>query len=107
MTYGLEWLLGLDTFTSFRAGFYLVPAVLAVALAAGLEYAAGRLWRSGRALVAAQVGLLVATAAVWPFLLLRWLHYHQADGFYPHLFGLVPLVLAWLAYGLPRSAWSR
>lgn len=107
VTYGLEWLLGLDAFSSFRAGFYLVPAVLAVALAAGLECVSGRLWRSGRAQVAAQAGLLVATAAVWPFLLLRWLHYHQADGFYPHLFGLVPLVLAWLAYGLPRSAWSR
>jgi hypothetical protein len=107
VTYGLERLLGLDTFTSFRAGFYLVPAVLAVALAAGLECAAGRLWRSGRALVAAQAGLLVATAVVWPFLLLRLLHYHQADGFYPHLFGLVPLVLAWLAYGLPRPVWSR
>ncbi|QRK08696.1 hypothetical protein JQX13_00450 [Archangium violaceum] len=107
VTYGLEWLFGLDAFTSFRAGFYLVPAVIAVALAAGVESVAGRLWRSGRAQVAAQVVLLVATAAAWPFLLLRLLHYHQADGFYGHLFGLVPLVLAWLAYGLPRSVWVR
>ncbi|WP_395831430.1 hypothetical protein [Archangium violaceum] len=107
LTYGLEWLFGLDAFTSFRAGFYLVPMVIAVALAAGVESVAGRLWHSGRAQVAAQVVLLVATVAAWRFLLLRWLHYHQADGFYPHLFGLVTLVLAWLAYGLPRSVWVR
>jgi len=107
VTYGLERLFGLDTFTSFRAGFYLVPAVLALTLVAGLEVVTGRLWRSGRARMAAQGTLLVATAVGWPFLLLRLLHYHQADGFYAHLFGLVPLVLAWLAYALPSSAWVR
>ena len=107
VTYGLMWLFGLDTFTSFRAGFFLVPASFALALCAGLESVAGRLWRSGRAMVVAQAVLWVATAVVWPFLLLRLLHYHQADGFYAHLFGLVPLVLAWLAYGLPGSPWVR
>lgn len=107
VTYGLMWLFGLDTFTSFRAGFFLIPASFALALAAGLESVAGRLWRSGRAMVVAQAVLWVATAVVWPFLLLRLLHYHQADGFYAHLFGLVPLVLAWLAYGLPGSPWVR
>ncbi|HYO71774.1 MAG TPA: hypothetical protein VEU33_37420, partial [Archangium sp.] len=73
----------------------------------GLELAAGRLWRSGRALVAAQAALWVATVTAWPFLLLRLMHYHQADGFYAHLFGMVPLVLAWLAHGLPGSLWVR
>jgi hypothetical protein len=107
VTYGLERLFGLDAFTSFRAGFYLVPAVLALTLMAGLEEVTGRTWRSARAMVAAQVALGVATATVWPFLLLRLFHYHQADGFYAHLFGLVPLALAWLAYALPRTAWVR
>ncbi|WP_223759091.1 hypothetical protein [Myxococcus sp. RHSTA-1-4] len=107
VTHLLEELLGLDAFASFRAGFYLVPAVLAVALTMGLEAAAGRLWRSGRAMVVAQGALLVATAFAWPHLLLRLLHYHQGEGFYAHLFGLVPLVLAWLAYALPASAWAR
>ncbi|ADO74402.1 uncharacterized protein STAUR_6645 [Stigmatella aurantiaca DW4/3-1] len=107
VTYGLGWLFGLDTFSSFRAGFYLVPAVLAGVLAASLEFAVGRLWRSSRACAVAQGALLAATVIVWPFLLLRLLHYHQADGFYGHLFGLVPLVLAWAAYALPRAAWAR
>ncbi|QSQ22470.1 hypothetical protein JY651_46390 [Pyxidicoccus parkwayensis] len=107
VTYGLEKLFGGDAFTSFRAGFYLVPFVLALALVAGLEVVAVRRWRTGRAAVAAQVALLAAFAFVWPLLLLRLLHYHQAEGFYAHLFGLVPLVLAWLAYGLPRQAWAR
>ncbi|MFP2909432.1 hypothetical protein ACLESD_31195 [Pyxidicoccus sp. 3LFB2] len=107
VTHGLETLFGLDAFTSFRAGFYLVPAVLALALVAGLEVVTSRLWPSARAGLAAQAALLVAMAVGWPFLLLRLLHYHQAEGFYAHLFGLVPLVLAWLAYGLPRSAWVR
>lgn len=107
VTYGLQTLFGGDAFTSFRAGFYLVPAVLALALVAGVEAVAVRRWRTGRAAVAAQVALLAGTAFAWPALLLRLLHYHQAEGFYAHLFGLVPLVLAWLAYGLPRSAWAR
>ena len=107
VTYGLEQLFGQDAFASFRATFYLVPAVLAVALTVGLEAAVGRLGRTGRALVVAQVALLAATVAVWPHLLLRLLHYHQGEGFYAHLFGLVPLVLAWLAYALPGAAWAR
>ncbi|MFE8599374.1 hypothetical protein [Archangium violaceum] len=107
LTYGLRWLFGLDTFTSFLAGFFLVPVSMALALAGGLEFVAGRLWRSGRAMVAAQATLWVATVTAWPFLLLRLLHYHQSDGFYAHLFGTVPLVLAWLAYALPRSPWVR
>nr|WP_152622636.1 hypothetical protein [Archangium violaceum] len=107
LTYGLRWLFGLDTFTSFRAGFFLVPVSMALALVGGLEFVAGRLWRSGRAMVAAQATLWVATIMAWPFLLLRLLHYHQSDGFYAHLFGTVPLVLTWLAYALPRSPWVR
>ncbi|NMO16321.1 hypothetical protein HPC49_29145 [Pyxidicoccus fallax] len=107
LTHLLERLLGLDTFASFRAAFYLVPGVLAVALVVGLEAAVGRLSRSGRAAVVAQVAMLAATAFAWPFLLLRLLHYHQGEGFYAHLFGLVPLALAWLAYALPASAWAR
>jgi hypothetical protein len=106
-THLLERLFGLDAFASFRAGFYLVPVVLAVALVVGLEAAAGRLWRSAGAVVTAQAALLVAISFIWPLLLLRQLHYHQGDGFYAHLFGLVPLVLAWLAYALPGSAWAR
>ncbi|MCP3139649.1 hypothetical protein [Pyxidicoccus xibeiensis] len=107
VSHALERLFGLDAFTSFRATFYLVPAVLAVALAAGLEVAVSRLWSTARALLAAQVALLVGTVGVWWFLLLKLLHYHQADGFYAHIFGLVPLVLGWLAYALPRSPWAR
>ncbi|MFP2927793.1 hypothetical protein ACLESO_21855 [Pyxidicoccus sp. 3LG] len=107
VAYALERLFGLDAFASFRAAFYMVPAVFAVALTSGLEVVTGRLWRTARAMVAAQVALLVGTVGVWAFLLLRLLHYPQADGFYAHLFGLVPLVLAWLAYGLPRSPWAR
>ncbi|SEL76466.1 hypothetical protein SAMN05444354_108151 [Stigmatella aurantiaca] len=107
VTYGAQWLFGLDTFAGFRVGFYLVPAVLAGVLAAALELVAVRLWRSPRAWAVAQGALLALTVTVWPFLLLRLLHYHQADGFYGHLFGLVPLVLAWVAYALPRTAWGR
>lgn len=107
VVYGLEQLFLLDVFSSFRVAFYLVPGVLAMALVAGLELSAGRLWRSAWAVMAAQVVLLVATAGVWAILLLRLLHYHQADGFYAHLFGLVPLVLMAFAYALPRSPWVR
>ncbi|WP_224371177.1 hypothetical protein [Hyalangium versicolor] len=104
LTHWLEVFFGLDAFESFRAGFYAIPLLVTLCLLAALAAVS----RAG-----ADRGKAPARLAQWLFLagfgvlgtniLFRVLHYHQADGFYVHLFGLVPTVLCWVLFGLSRT----
>lgn len=105
-TYALwHWLgaLGFDAFERERGGFYLTAAAVMVAAGYGVRVALARGSPLRVAVGWGAIGLAAACRfAFWPVL-----HYHQADGFYGHLFALVPLLAAWLAYGQLADARAR
>jgi hypothetical protein len=102
-THGLEVLLGLDAFESFRAAFYAIPVAIIVCILAGHAEVAGSMSRDHH--LATRTGQVVlgflAAGAGWVFIL-PLLHYHQADGFFAHLFGLIPLIAGMMHYALVR-----
>jgi hypothetical protein len=95
LTHWLEAALGLGAFESFRAVFYAVPCCLALVVAAAFLRTA----EDGQRFWAGLAVLALGFAATAVFVTLPLLHYHQADGFYPHLFSLVPLFAGWVLYG--------
>ncbi len=107
-TYWLEVLFRQDAFESFRAGFYSIPLLMTLCMLAAL-LVVSRAWEEG--------GQAPARLSLWLFLggfaalgftiLFRILHYHQSDGFYGHLFGLVPTVLCWVLFGILRARTLR
>jgi hypothetical protein len=103
VTHGLEIVLGLNAFESFRAGFYAIPVALIICLLAahaGVAHGGGEGDRASARVGQLALGLLAVGAGLVAVLPL--LHYHQADGFYAHLFGLVPLVAGLTHYALVR-----
>ncbi|MBN1204029.1 MAG: hypothetical protein JXB05_03785 [Myxococcaceae bacterium] len=103
-THGLEALFGLDAFESFRAGYYAIPLALVLCMLAGL-LTVSRAWaEGGQASTWIAPGLFLGGFVAAGFaILFRLLHYHQADGFYAHLFGLIPAFLCWVLFGLLPS----
>ncbi|HYV46051.1 MAG TPA: hypothetical protein VFA20_14375 [Myxococcaceae bacterium] len=94
---------GFDAFERERAGFYLTAAAVMVAVGHGVRVAVARGVPLRAAVAWSALGLAAASRfGFWPVL-----HYHQADGFYGHLFALVPLLAAWLAYGQLEDARAR
>lgn len=100
-------LTGTNVFWSLAIVFYLQVALVAmlpcfVAFATlEREPLPARVWIA--AVASCAVLFLVAGGiVVWPLE-----HYHQADGFWAHLFGLLPLVAAWTFDALARPAWLR
>ncbi len=93
LTHWGEWLFGLDAFGSFRLGYYATVAGVLLCTAAAVALA----WRRPRAIEGALFLALFVLAE--EAVLLPLLHYHQADGFYSHLFGAVPLLASWVLYG--------
>ncbi len=98
--------LGLTDADGFALAFYLV--LICVFLCVG---AAGAAFippdaRRGEVFAACVVLTALLVAGVFRFWG-PWLHYQQADGFYAHVFGLVPLLLGWLGYAVTRSTWGR
>jgi hypothetical protein len=107
VTAGFEWLLGLDAFESMRLGFYAIPFAFIVCLLASHVAAADH---DRDTVASVRVGHLVLGAlfvAAALICLLPLLHYHQADGFYVHLFGLIPLMAGATLYGLVRGRITR
>jgi hypothetical protein len=103
-THGLEALFGLDAFESFRAGFYVIPLVMVLCMLAGLLTVSRASEEGGHA--AAWIApwlFLGGFLSMGPAFLFRLLHYHQGDGYYAHLFGLVPAFLCWVLFGLLPS----
>lgn len=98
--------LGMTDGVGFALAFYLVVVCVLVCVGAATAAFTPPDARRGE-LVAAWVllaGVLVAgVLRFWG----PWLHYQQADGFYAHVFGLVPLLLGWFGYAVAPSAWGR
>jgi|GEM_PF-1880655 len=106
-THWLEVFFGLNAFESFRAGFYAIPFLLTLCMLAALLAMSHRQEEAGvpGTRVAPWLllaGLLAATSILFPVL-----HYHQAEGFYAHLFGLVPTLLGWGLFGFFSSRLLR
>jgi hypothetical protein len=100
---------GLDDFGAFSAATYVAVLCVPFAAAAG----AGALLNgtkavaSRRATLAGTMLFAILLGACAVRLWGPWLHYQQADGFYAHLFGLVPTLLGWLAYAASERRWVR
>jgi hypothetical protein len=108
LTYGLQVVFGFDSFESFRASYYAIVAAVSVYLVAACITAVrnGRVESSRAAQVA--LAILVALAIVAAFsILLPALHYHQSDGYFAHLFGLVPLLAGASMFAVSRSSGVR
>lgn len=102
----LKWLLGLDDFEAFRLIFYSEALILIVIIFSALVSAAEEknTWRSQFTLL-----LLFSVLLAYPALhvIFPIMHYLQADGFYPQLFGLIPLFGMWLVYGVVTAPTVR
>lgn len=94
-------LLGPEVFAALRAGFFATVLGAILCLAAAVA-AVGPGYGRGAWAALGGLALLVLNLAFFPLL-----HYHQADGFYPHLFGVVPLLAAWVLYGLAGGPLAR
>lgn len=105
----VEWLKRIarcDDFTAFAVTTYVAMCAYAVA---GLAAAATALERVAGQRRAFAVGL--AAAFAWSLavaaLLLPFLHYHHAQGFFPPIFGVLALLALWFADALVRPAALR
>ena len=102
-----EWLLRLNAFRSFVVVFYAQLAFLvALPLSVGFTVLArfearARIWAVGAAATAAMAaaGLLLVALPLE--------HYYQVEGFWPQIFGLVPLVLLWWLDATLVVWWQR
>jgi hypothetical protein len=101
-----EALLHTDVFAAFRAAFYMVPIVLILSgvLAVALAHSDVK-GPSGNSIAIVLAGPFLSVA-LW-VALLPLLHRYQGDGFYPQVFGIVTLCLAWLLWGLVDDPWLR
>jgi hypothetical protein len=105
----VEWIKrigGCDDFIAFFVATYFAMLVYATA---GLAAAATTLDRFTERPFAYRVGL--ACAFCWSIAALRvalpLLHYHHSQGFFPPIFGLLPLIGLWFADALIGPRWLR
>ncbi len=103
-TYWAERLFRLGAFESFRLGFYAVPLAVWLSLAAAAAATARPI--DSRAPFRTTATLLVSGATALA-ILLPLIHYHQADGFFALLFGVAPLMVAWVSYGVAERSATR
>lgn len=99
--------LGLDTFESFTLAFYTVVALVASAPFFFLALRTNTRLESTKKYWIEAVGVLLFSLPVFYRILLPSMHYNQGEGFWAHLFGLIPLILLCLSYGLFSSLFSR
>ena len=94
LMFWIERILHCNIFWSLCAAYYFgvayVGALPAMVLLVVLEPFSRPAWRIGLA-----VGAVVMLGIVFAIVLPQQ-HYHQTDGFFAHLFALVPLMVAWL-----------
>ncbi len=94
-------LLGRDVFAAFRAGFFATVFGSLACIAAAVALV-GRSWSRASWAALAALGMVVLNLLFFPLL-----HYHQADGFYPHLFGVLPLLATWVLSGASQRPAAR
>jgi hypothetical protein len=102
LMYWIEQLARCNVFWALCGVFYFGVAVVAaipciVALIALEPFATRRAWYAGA------LGCAGAALALAYYVVLPQQHYHQTDGFFAHLFGLVPLTAAWLVDTAARA----
>lgn len=103
VVYGLIRLCRLDVFWGFVAAFYVgVALTTAVPMIATLSAVRGLSRAPTRIFVAAVGVAFVSNGLVQYFAILPIEHYNQSDGFFVHMFALVPLLGIWLLDGLVR-----
>lgn len=103
LTAWIERAFGVGPFESYRLTFYAGAVMLWACIAAAFALLAQEGPLPRPRLRAQLFVLCVAFAGVAVFVLLPLLHYHQADGFYPHLFGLIPLFGVWVLQAGARA----
>jgi hypothetical protein len=102
LMYWIEQILRCSVYWSLCGAYYFGVLVVAaipclVAFVVLERFADRRAWYAG-AIACAAVALTLAYTVVLP-----QQHYHQTDGFFPHLFALVPLMIAWLIDSAARA----
>lgn len=96
MAYWVEQLAHTNVFWGLCTTYYFGVAVVA-AVPCMLSFVALATYRESRAAYAIGVVVCAVTSiAIAYWVVLPQQHYHQTDGFFPHLFGLIPLELLWL-----------
>ena len=100
--YWLEVFFSLNSFQAFRAAFYLEIAALCLLFSfiAGRQFQTAGLSRSFRQQCLGWGVLLILISVPAQRIILPAIHYLQADGFYPQLFGLIPLLSFWVIYAV-------
>ena len=100
--YWLETLFSLNSFQAFRAAFYLEIIILCALFSAvsSSHFRSAEIFNSSRRQFITLAALLAAILVPAHRILLPLVHYLQADGFYPQLFGLIPLLIVWAIYTL-------
>lgn len=103
LIYWIQQIARCNAFWGFCATYYFGVAVVA-ALPAIIGFIAIDHHRERRA--AWYVGALTCFAVslfIQFYVILPQQHYHQTDGFFPHLFGLIPLLMIWLVDAIACS----
>lgn len=108
--YGVvEWLKRFARCDDFQAFMIATYAPIGVYFAVGVAAAGTTLERFGAHPCVRTAGIL--SSLVWSLALvpvaLPQLHYHHAQGFFPPIFGLIPLVALWMSDAMLRSAIGR
>ncbi len=102
-TWWLETLLQVDAFRSFTVAYYVaVAATLAFPLTILFTLLRAEAPAGGGAWIAGVVVAVLSFMGALLLFALPLLHYNQAAGYYPHVFGLVPLMVLWAADALIR-----
>lgn len=97
-----------NSFFAFRLVFYgAVFAVVASMIAAALLVNASARPMGRRGRVAALFFGLVVALPLTRFAILPILHQIQADGFFPEVFAMAPLMLGYVAYAVAERPWLR
>jgi glycosyltransferase involved in cell wall biosynthesis len=107
-TYWLEFLFGLTAYQSFQAAFYFFACCLFFLLGQIAQKTLSKEKGSTPRSALYFTGLFLLTMYI-PFdkILFPMISYLQADGFYPQLFGLLPLALAACFYSLSEVSLTR
>ena len=106
MAYWVEQLARTNVFWGLCTTYYFGIAVVA-AVPCMISFVALAPYRESRAAYAVGVVICAITSiAIAYWVVLPQQHYHETDGFFPHLFGLIPLELLWLVDASVRArAW--
>lgn len=99
----VERIFALTPFESFRAVFYLTGILIFLFVSVVAGRVSTELWDSSNN--RSRYSFLLIVLAILPCAKIAFplLSYLQSEGFYPHLFGLVPLFAGWCFYSITQK----